>query len=385
MAIDYSPPPMKRACLGLLLLAGCVKNVTGGREQALGIDPASELDLGIRGCQEALARSAVSADPAETDPIVRVGKRLAAVVNKPKYRWEFHVLLDDRAADAWCVPGGKFGVTTGLFPALEDEAGAAFVMAHELAHALLRHGAERINEKLLREETALLGRGELGGGDPELQWRALSCYGLAFGGAVPFPFGAEHESEADRLGMEIMAKAGYDPRQAKEVWKRVEARPAAGVLQIHPSHPLRMRNLESRLATAMALYDQAIKAPAGKLPIPASGRTGTPGALGAPPGSIVASAAGTLRTQTKENHRAILFEFWLNQDVYLDSVRVAGPDGLSMPIGAGLGIPASLKKQATLVRPDPGDTDFPAGTYTFTLSGAASGRTFQASCVFEVR
>ncbi|HXX93741.1 MAG TPA: M48 family metallopeptidase [Planctomycetota bacterium] len=376
---------MKRAGLCLLLLAGCVKTVTGGREQTLGLDLPSEFDLGVRGCQAALARSAISEDPAEAEAILRVGKRLAAVVARPKFRWEFHVLADDQATSAWCLPGGKFGLSTGLFPALEDEAGAAFVMAHELAHTLLRHGAERISEKLLKEEVALLGRSTVGAQDAELEARALACYGVFLEGSAAFPFGPDHESEADRLGMELMAKAGYDPRLAREVWKRIEARPAGGLLQVHPSHPLRIRNLESRLSTAMALYEQAIKAGVSKLPLAAGARRTKPGEAKAPPGSIVASAVGTLRTTTKENRHALLFEFWLNQDVYLDRVQVSGPGGISLPVRGGIAIPANLKGQATLVRPDPGDADYPAGTYTFTLTGAASGRWFEASCAYEVR
>ena len=375
---------MKSAWLGLLVLfAGCVKNVNTGREQELKIDEASERDLGIRGCQEALAQAGVSADPAEVDPVVRVGKRLAAVVNKLGTRWEFHVLVDDGRAAAWCLPGGKSGVTTGLFPALQDEAGAAFVMAHLVAHALLRHGAERIGQQLTKEEIAQLSVAALGGGDPEPQRRALGCYGLALEGTLPPAYEPEHEVEADRLALEIMGKAGFDPRQALKAWDRIEKQ-APALLALHPSHPLRLKTLESRLPTALALYDQAIKAPVLALP-KAGGRKGTPGAVAAPAGSVVASAAGTLRTKSKENRHALLFEFWLNQDAWLEAVRVAGPDGLSFPVDARVGIPANLKKQATLVRPDTGSGDFPAGTYTFTLAGSAGGRTFTTACVFEVR
>ncbi len=374
---------MKTACLGLLLLAGCVRNVNAGREQELRIDESSERDLGVRGCQEALAHAAVSTDPAETEPVSRVGKRIAAVVNKSGYRWEFHVLVDDASAAAWCLPGGKVGVHTGLFPALQDEAGAAFVMAHLAAHALLRHGAERIGQELTKEEIAQLSVAALGGVDPAPHRRALGGYGLALEGAVPPAYGPEHESEADRLGLEIMAKAGFDPRQAIEAWGRVE-KLAPALLALHPSHPMRLKNLESRRPTAMALYDQAIKAPVA--PLPKTGeRKARPGAVAASAGSIVANAAGTLRTKSKENRHAVLFEFWLNQDAWLESVRVAGPDGLSLPLDARVGIPANLKKQAVLVRPDTGSGDFPGGTYTFTLSGAAGGRTFSTACVFEVR
>ena len=377
---------MKIARLGLLLLlAGCVKNVHAGRDQELQIDPASELDLGIQGCQEALARGAVSTDPAETEPVVRVGRRLAAVANKTAWRWEFHVLLDDASGDAWCLPGGKVGLSTGLFPVLQDEAGEAFVMAHLAAHALLRHGAERIGDGLEKDEISRLVGVQLGGADAAPRRRALAAYGLALEGSAPTAYAPEQEAEADRLGMELMAKAGYDPRQAVETWKRVE-KSAPSMLSLHPSPLARWKNFESRLPTALALYDQSIKAPVGKLPVEkVAQRKGKPGSVQAAAGSVVASAVGTLRTKTRENRHALLFEFWLNQDAYLEGVRVAGPEGLSVPLEARIGIPANAKKQATLVRPDTGAGDFPAGTYTFTLAGSAGGRAFSVSCVFEVR
>jgi hypothetical protein len=183
-----------------------------------------------------------------------------------------------------------------------------------------------------------------------------------------------------------MGKAGYDPRQALQVWKRVEGpNGPADFLAIHANHATRFKDLESRLASSQALFDQSIKAPSAKLPA-VGGRKGKPG--GSPPagsGLIVANPGGTLRTSTRENHHALLFEFWLNRDVYLESVRISGPDGLTLPLSGGLGIPANAKKQAYLSRPDIGGADFPAGTYTFTFAGAASGRPFSASCAFEVR
>ena len=134
----------------------------------------------------------------------------------------------------------------------------------------------------------------------------------------------------------------------------------------------------------MALYDQSIKAPVATLP-KTGGRQGKPGSVVAPAGSVVANAAGTLRTKSKEGRHALLFEFWLNRDVWLESVKVEGPEGMAPPVEARIGIPANLKKQAVLVSPDTGGADYPAGAYTFTLSGAAAGRAFSASCVFEVR
>ena len=260
---------MRNAVLALLLLAGCVKNVYTGREQLILIDEPAELLLGIQGYQEALARSAISANPAEVDPVVRVGKRLSSVANKPAYRWEYQVIADDETLNAWCMPGGKIAFYTGLFPALQDEAGMAFVMGHEISHALLRHGAERLSQQFAAEVIGSLSAALLGGNDPQKQKIVLGCYGVVAGVGVLLPFNREHETEADRLGQELMARAGYDPRQSLEVWKRMERLAGAGgpeFLSTHPSHVTRLKDLESRLPTALALYDQAIKAPVAALP-----------------------------------------------------------------------------------------------------------------------
>lgn len=376
---------MKRAWLCLALLAGCVRTVQTGRDQDLRIDEKTEIDLATQACQETLARCGISDNAAEQDAISRVGKRLLSVANKLTYRWEFLTVLDDDSTAVWCLPGGKLAVFTGLFPYARDEAGAAFLMAHATAHALLRHPAERMSQAFTREELAVLSPPVLGAPSSTLQRRLMACLGTGTDPTIQ-PFSREHEMEADRLGLELMAKAGFDPRQALEVWKRLEAPGAAPeFLSVHAAYPLRIKDLESRLPSALALFDQAIKAPSAKLPA-VGGRKGKPGsAAPAGAGLIVVNPAGTLRTKTRENRHALLFEFWLNRDVFLEGVRIAGPDNLSLPVEGGLGIPANVKKQAYLVRPDIEGVDFPGGTYTFTFSGAASGRPFSASCTFEVR
>jgi len=376
---------MKRAWLCMALLAGCVRTVQTGRDQLILIDEATERDLGTQAYQEALAEVTLSDTAAETEPVLRAGKRLLAVANKIAYRWEFQTVVDDEAATVWCLPGGKLAITTGLFGVARDEAGAAFLMAHATAHVLLRHTAERTSQHLTKADLAALSPFVLGTFDVALHRRMLACLGAATDPGVP-PFGREHEAEADRLGLELMAKSGYDPRQALEVWKRVEgAGGPAEFLALHANYPLRIKDLEARLPSALALFDQSIKAPASKLPATGGrkGKAGGSAPLGS--GQIVANAGGALRTKTKDNRHALLFEFWLNRDVYLDSVRIAGPEGLTLPLQPDIGIPANAKKQAYLSRPDTGGADFPAGTYTFTFAGAASGRAYSATCAFEVR
>src|SRR5207247_1523786 len=149
----------------------------------------------------------------------------------------------DEAVNAWCLPGGKIGLTTGLFPSLQDETGLAMILSHNVAHALLRHGAERISDKLKPEVIGALLAAPLGSGDPSAQRTVLACYGGVPDGGPALPFDRAQESEADRLGLELMARAGFDPRQAIDVWKRLssigEGR-AMDFLAIHPIHPGRV-------------------------------------------------------------------------------------------------------------------------------------------------
>ena len=377
---------MNRVLLGLLALAGCVKSVNSGREQYITFDEATEIQLGIQADQEALARAIVAIKPEDVDPVVRVGKRLATAAKKLGYRWRIHALVDDAAGEAWCLPGGKLAMTTGFFRTLRDDAETAFVLGHVIAHALQRHGAERLSGALEREEIGPLALAPLGATDPEKRRLVLGCYGVGMGIGAPGTFDPRQESEADRLGLELMARAGYDPKQAVPAWKRIESGGAPGFLLIHPSHPTRAKDLESRLPSAEVLFDQAVKATVGKMaerPVSAPGASaGRPAAAS---GSIVASFAGSLRTSSRENRPALLVEFWMNEDVFLEQARLDGPEGLSIALAARVGIPTPAKKQAVFVRPDTGSAGFPGGRYTLVLTGAASGRTFEVSRAFDVR
>lgn len=374
---------MRTSIVGLMLLAGCVRSVQTGRDQLLLIEEAAEIDLGTQGYQEELSESTLSVALEQTDPVARVGKRLLGVVSKLNYHWEFQVVVDDRRAAAWCLAGGKVAVTTGIFPAAADEAGLAALMAHAVAHALLRHTGERISQTLTREERTRLGSARIGEDSPDIARRIRACGGAEGDPSVP-AFVREHEMEADRLGLEIMAKAGYDPRQTLELWKRLDAPGSSSeFLSLHPTWPGRLKDLESRMPSSLALFDQSVKAPPSKLPAPTGAKPA--GSPPMPSGQVVASSGMSLRTKTRENRHALLFEFWFNRDVYLQSVRIAGPDGLTLPLDARVGIPANAKKQAYLVRPDIGGADFPAGSYSFTFTGAATGRAFTANSVVEVR
>ena len=375
---------MRRHVLALLFLAGCVTNPHTGKRQFIWITQEQELQLGIQAYQEMLARVNISADPREVDPVVRVGRRLADVVAEESYAWEFNVIVDDETVNAWALPGGKIAVYTGIFPILQDEAGLAFVMGHELSHALGRHGAERISRQGL---VGGLLNVALGGQAEGAQEAVMAAFGIL----VSLPFGRSQESEADRLGLEIMARAGYDPRDAVEVWKRMaQANPnqPPEFLSTHPSHDTRIRDLENQMPQALKLYEQARKQPVAKLPR-VGGRKGLakdarPSAR-APSGAVVLQAGGVKRKDLEDGRRALLLEFSFNRDAYVEAVRVTGPNGIDLTVEGKTGVPGRAGRVVTLSQKQAGGPDLPGGKYALTARGWSSGRGFTATAEYQVK
>ena len=251
---------MKKLSLALLLLAGCVTNPYTKRSQFLITSESEENQLGLQAYQEVLGQARISTDAREVDPVRRIGRRLQAVANKPEFGWEFNVIIDDETMNAWCLPGGKIAFYTGIFPALDDEAGMAFVMGHEIAHALLRHGGERMSQGMAVGAAGALLGAALGGQDEKTKKTVMGAFGLGLNVGVMLPFSRSHESEADALGLKLMAQAGYDPKQSVEVWKRMAqlgGEQPPEFMSTHPSHETRIHDLESRMAQALALYAKA--------------------------------------------------------------------------------------------------------------------------------
>ena len=386
---------MRRIWCASLLLAGCSTNPYTGRSQLLLLDEKQEAKLGAEGYQEVLAGENLSRDPKELDPVRRVGQRIAAAANRPDCEWEFNVIFDDYTANAWCMPGGKIAFYTGIYPMLKDEAGMAFVMGHEVSHALLRHGAERISQNMAAEAVSGLLAIGLGGKDPQKQALVLGAFGVAAGVGVLLPFSRKHESESDALGLKLMAQAGYDPRAGVEVWKRMEA--AGGesppeFLSTHPSHETRIRDLEAGMAEALAIYQKAAKAPNAELPA-VDKRKGAPkkkdGAAAFTPGNGAAGAVGlqqgTARRGTSEDGRpGVEFQFAFERSVYLRDIRVAGPPG-QVVVAANTGLSGGDRKAVTVLRPNKGEPAFPPGRYTLTFTGAANGAGFQKALEYDVR
>ena len=175
--------------------------------------------MGVKAFHEVLREARLNENPELNEMVHRVGERIATAANKPEYHWEFAIIQDDRIVNAFALPGGKVAVFTGLLKYTKTEAGLATVMGHEVAHALQRHGAERVSRGIL-EQIAQLGAlagAATGGINPGVAIGAMSAYGVG----VSLPFNRRQESEADFIGLRLMAQAGYDPREAVPFWERM--------------------------------------------------------------------------------------------------------------------------------------------------------------------
>ena len=239
--------------MGVLVIFACETVPITGRQQLMLLSEPEEVQLGLTAYREILSQENISQEPQVNALVQRVGRRIAAVSNRPDYQWEFRV-IDKNEANAFALPGGKVAVYTGILPYTQTEAGLAVVMGHEVAHALARHGAERISQS--SAANALMGMGAAVAGirDPTVMQAISAAYGIG----VELPFGRHQESEADHIGLILMAKAGYDPRQAVPFWQRMSSgqggRGTPEFLSTHPSGETRIRQLQQWMPEALSHY-----------------------------------------------------------------------------------------------------------------------------------
>jgi len=210
------------ALLVLLPFPGCTTVPVTGRSQFNVISPGQEMQLGLSEFDKMKKDVPVSRDPAANALLQKVGKRIAAVTgaDMPNAQWEF-VVFESKEANAFCLPGGKVGVYTGILPITRDEAGLATVIGHEVAHAVARHGGERMTEALGLQ---LLGTAvSTASRDSKYAAAIATGYGLGAQLGVALPHSRKQESEADEMGLHYMARAGYRPAAAVEFWQRFAA------------------------------------------------------------------------------------------------------------------------------------------------------------------
>jgi predicted Zn-dependent protease len=218
-----------------------------------------ERTLGVQAYGEILAQEKRSDDKRMTEIIERVGRNIAKVANRPDFEWEFALLESDQV-NAFCLPGGKIAVYTGILPIMKNEAGLAAVMGHEVAHATLRHGGERLSQQMSAKVIEeLLARG-LGDSSPEMRDAAMKAYGTGVNVGVLLPYSRAHELEADQIGLIYAAGAGYDPREAVALWQRMQAQGGSRppeFLSTHPQEAHRIDELESQMSDALEAYEKA--------------------------------------------------------------------------------------------------------------------------------
>jgi metalloendopeptidase OMA1, mitochondrial len=260
-------PPMKllavvTAVLLSVLATGCVQRVEGsGRTQVAFYNDQQMNEMGAKAYADVLATETRCTDPATIAFVERVGRRLAAVAPDHGFTYEFTV-LESATINAFCLPGGKVAVYTGILNLCENEAGLAAVLGHEIAHAIANHGNERMSQGVIIEgaQQGLATVLQAKGVSESTLNLSMTAFGIGSQLGVMLPFSRSHELEADRLGLDYMAKAGYDPKEAVAFWQRFAELGDGGQpnwMSTHPASGQRARELRNALPATEQLYAAA--------------------------------------------------------------------------------------------------------------------------------
>jgi predicted Zn-dependent protease len=237
----------------------CSQAPVTGRSQLMLVSPEQERALGLNAYENILKKERVSQDQVLNKMLQKVGWRIANVAQRPDFNWEFKLIENDRVANAFCLPGGKVFVYTGILKYTEDKTGLATVIGHEVAHAMARHGAERMSLTLLAQlgETAM--QVALRTQSANAMRVFDSAYGLAANVGVMLPYSRTQEYEADHIGLILMARAGYDPRGALGFWERLSKEKSApsppSFLSTHPTDYDRIAKIKDLLPEALEYYN----------------------------------------------------------------------------------------------------------------------------------
>lgn len=234
-----------------------------GRKQLRTMKPAAEMQLGLQSYQQILndnRQNLVTSGPV-LDAVREIGVRIARAASDsdPGFDWQFNVIESDQA-NAFALPGGYTAVYTGLIPIAENEDGLAVVMGHEVAHALAHHGAERMAQQNMQR---IVGAGVsmgAGGMDIGAQRAVMGVFGGISQYGFALPFSRKHESEADYIGLVLMARACYDPREAPKLWERMGAAGGATPPEFqstHPSPTTRVNDFNTWMPEAIEIYNKS--------------------------------------------------------------------------------------------------------------------------------
>lgn len=246
--------------LVVILVAGCYTVPVTGRKAVNFVSVSQETEMGAASFQQMKAEGKVSTNPVYVDRAQNIGKRIAKAVGDdlPSAEWEF-VVFESPDLNAFALPGGKVGIYSGMMQFAESDDELATVMGHEIAHVTARHGSERMSQNIL------VAAGAVGVGvatkDRSGSERAaiLAAYGLGTTVGVMLPYSRSHETEADAIGLQYAARAGYDPMAAIRFWERMEQKSAGKdkppeFLSTHPADETRIKNLNAVMPEALEIY-----------------------------------------------------------------------------------------------------------------------------------
>ncbi len=245
-----------RTLLGTALLMSCHTNPYTGKKTIALVPNSQIFPMAFQQYDKFLGENNVINGTSDAQMIERVGRKIskaaerwANAIGHPEYlknyKWEYK-LVNDETVNAWCMPGGKIVFYTGILPIAANERGVAAIMGHEVAHALLNHGQQRMSAGQIQQVAGVVGAATLGQKNPQL-FAAAFGYGSQLG--VMLPFSRKHETESDKMGIELMAIAGYDPAEASLLWQRMKAKSGGQappeIMSTHPSNDTRIANLRN--------------------------------------------------------------------------------------------------------------------------------------------
>ena len=249
--------------LSLLLLSlSCSTTPVSGNKAFLLTTSATENQQGDEAYKEILKKEKEITGTPEAKMVEEIGRRIAAVANQPDFKWEFRTLQSDEP-NAFCLPGGKVAVYTGIFKYAKNEAGLATVMGHEIGHAIARHGGQRMSQQMATNAAlaglAIVGLSKL---DSTKKTMAMAALGAGATYGIILPFSRSHETEADEIGLVLMSKAGYDPSESVNFWDRFSkagGKSQPEFLSTHPNSENRREHLKALLPKVAPDYAASSK------------------------------------------------------------------------------------------------------------------------------
>jgi predicted Zn-dependent protease len=247
-----------------ILVFSCATNPFTGK-QTMALVPDSEIfPSAFQQYGQFLAENKVLSGTKDAQRVENVGTKIKVAAERwltangqptylANYKWEYK-LVESKEVNAWCMPGGKIVVYSGILPIMKDDAGMAAVMGHEVSHALANHGQQRMSAGMLQQLGGVAVGVAVGNKSPETQALIMQAYGVGSQVGVMLPFSRDHESEADMIGLTLMAIAGYNPENAVALWERMSAQAGGNappeIMSTHPSNATRIANLKALVPQA---------------------------------------------------------------------------------------------------------------------------------------